>query len=130
VALHLELGRSQGAQVAGTPPDLEDLPALAAVEVVVVVLARHLVAQALTRQFHGLQETVFQQGLDVAVHRGQPQAGQAILGGVQDLLGRKRAFRLPEDLAKNLALAGLATHGVRVHQGDGGCKAEGVAGVP
>ncbi len=57
---------------------------------VVVVVPVRLITGGLTRQNHHIHHTVFDQTLEVTVHRGQAQAGHIFLRFQQQLLGQQR----------------------------------------
>lgn len=90
--------------------DLKNSSALGATEMVVMVFTGHLVARCLTRQFHCSNQLFLEQSVEGAVDRGNAQLGYLLLGGLQDLEGRKGPPSRLECLTDGLPLAGIALH--------------------
>ncbi len=91
VALDPHAPGSQAAKVQGTALDLEHLPAAPAFEVVMVVLARGLVAVGGAGKLDGDQMALPDERLDRAVHRRDSQPPGMGSGGAEEFLGRERS---------------------------------------
>lgn len=110
VALGQEPRGGEVREVAGAVFDLEHPVAVAAVEVVVVVLAGQLVAGGGARQLDRVKAPFIEEATNRAVDRGdaEPWGGRA--GGVEDLLGGQRASGGLEGALNGLPLLRLSLH--------------------
>lgn len=86
--------------------------ALATVKMMMVGLARYLVASRLAGQRNGFEPAVRQQRLDIAVDGGDAQRIVMMLGGSKRFFRREWAIRLDEGVANGLFLAGIAWDGL------------------
>ncbi len=109
--LDQEAGRRHVRHVAGAVVHVEHPLAAGALEMVVVRLARRLVAGAVAGQRHLLDLAGLDQQLQVAVDGGQAQAGHGRLRGGQHFLRRQRALCGVDGGADGAALAGGSFHG-------------------
>ena len=86
MAVHLKAIRSELLQVARAVVYVVHLVAKCAVEMVMVVVVRCLVAGVFARQVDRANQAVFKQRLDVAVHRGDAHAWCLCRCGIQNFL--------------------------------------------
>lgn len=84
-----------------------DAAAFIAVKMVMVVLAGFLVAQPLSGQFYGFEQSVFGQVFYAAIDGGDAEIGKFFLSFCQYLLRRKRAVRLFNYSEYNFSLLGI-----------------------
>jgi hypothetical protein len=75
-------------------------------EMVVVVVPVRLIPGGLTGQCHHIHHTVFNQALEVSVHRGQAQAGHTFLRLQQQLLGQQGLPHSGQGLCNRGSLTG------------------------
>ena len=108
MALDEEAAGGEPLQVAGAVLDFIDAVALDAVEVVVVLLVRDLVAAGRARELDRAQPTLVAQPADVAVDGGDAEAGAAALGGGEHLFVAQRPAGVEQRLADGVALLGLS----------------------
>jgi hypothetical protein len=87
--------------------------ALAASEVVVVLLARGLVSRRLARELHDLQPFLFHESLDRPVDRRDAEPWRTRHRCVEHLTRGQRTTRLHKHRSDRLALPGLSFHVVR-----------------
>ena len=86
MAVHLKAIRRELLQVARAVVYVVHLVAKCAVEMVVVVVVRGLIAGVLARQVHRANQAVFYQRFDIAVHRGDTHARRLGRCGIQNFL--------------------------------------------
>jgi len=97
----------------GTTAEFEHPPAFAAVEVMVVRLAAHLITGGLARQRNRIEPAFRKQRLDVAVDRRDAQRLIVTLSRCQRFFRGERAVRFDEGVADGLFLARIAGYGLR-----------------
>lgn len=116
MAFKAETTRGELYQIRRTTIDLEDAIAGAAAEVMVVLLACHLVTRRFTGQSNRLQPAICNQRFEVAVHRGDTQSRHVRLGGRKHLVGAQRTVGFVKNSAYRLALSGVTVHGRTIHE--------------
>ena len=93
---------------AGTAAEFIHAPAFAAVKMVMVSLACHLVASRLAGERNRVEPTIRQQRLNIAIDGRNTQCLVVMLGRGESFLRRERPIRLDEGVADGLFLAGVA----------------------
>ncbi len=88
MAVHLKAIRRELLQVARAVVYVVHLVAKCAVEMVMVVVVRCLVAGVFARQVDRANQAIFKQRLDVAVHRGDTHARRLCRCGIQNFLSQ------------------------------------------
>jgi hypothetical protein len=97
----------------GTAAELIHPAAFAAVKMVVVRLACHLVTSGLARQRDGFKPALLQQRLDIAVYGRDPQSFVVVLTCNKSFLRREWPIRFNKGIADGLLLTRIAWNGLR-----------------
>lgn len=101
-----EAGGREFGQIAWALVHVEDALALLALEMVVMVMHRRLVARAVAGQLHQHDGRVVQQQLEIAVDGGHAQTFNLQAGYFQHFLRRERPSGGLDGVADGSALAG------------------------
>lgn len=91
-------------QVAGASIDLEDAPAAAATEVVVVIVVREFVSRGITGKLHRDHVAGLDQPFEGTIDRGEPDSRRSTSSGGVDFLGPHRGSRRLEGATDRLPL--------------------------
>jgi hypothetical protein len=113
VAGNTESSRGPGQHRAGTTAQFEHTAACSAVKVVMMRLARYLVASGLPGKRHRVEPAFSQQRFDIAVYGSDAQRLVVALCGRQCFFGRERAIRFDERFSYRLLLARVAGNRLR-----------------
>lgn len=106
----LESWWGQVLQIAWAGVDLKNLGAHRAVEMVVVPMARHLIAHHRALDFDRVDGAGILTIAQGAIDGGDTESRQLALGFDQEFLRRQRTRRMGEDGFDDLSLAGAAFH--------------------
>lgn len=90
--------------------EFKDAAAIVTPEVVVMLLARHLVPLRLTRQLNSRQPVLSNKRHDVPVHRGDTQALNLFLRQRQRLFNRQGSIGCKKGRSDRLLLLGVSRH--------------------
>ncbi len=117
-------------EVEGANIEIIDVPAAAALEVVVMAEAGALIAGLAVRQDDGPDAFGFQEKIEGPVNGGDAQAAEGRLGALEDLLDGDGALGLGNGLEDCIALAGMTLaergrHGCKVRAGAGSAQGKG-----
>ncbi len=110
MVFHDEPGGHQAGQVLGAAVEVEHTAALAAGEVVVVVLTGQLVPMGFAWDFHGDEPAFFGETTDGAIDRCNAQIWDEAARAFQDFVRTQGPGGLPKNLSNGAALSGVALH--------------------
>jgi len=111
VALDLETARGEGGEVGRAGIDIEDAVADATAKMVMMALPGDFVPARRAWQLNFGETLLLDQRFEVAIDRGDAQAGHRCLGNGQGLSRRQRPVGMLESLADRGALLSLSSHG-------------------
>src|SRR5262245_33554831 len=106
--IELEPRGREIAEVPRAAVHFEDFSTTLAVEVVMVSLARQLLARRFARDLHGLHHARIREKLERPVDGGHADAGDAALGLRENLSRAERDARFADHIADRLPLPGLS----------------------
>lgn len=110
MVFHHEATGNQILKVPRTAIHFEHTPTGPATEVMMMVLARQLIALGLSGHIDNGKVMTFSQTLQGPIDCRQPHAGHELLGRIEDFLRSERAILGAENLANGSSLCGVALH--------------------
>ncbi len=122
MALQLEAGRRELAQITRASLNLEDAVAPRATEMMMVLRPRAFVSRGLTRQLDRHQPSRLDQRVDCAIYGGDTQLRDMLATGLEHLKGTERSRDFVEDQSDRVPLSRVPFHRTNMNRCRVACR--------